>query len=371
MQAMISHSEAPRADFRAGSRQFSAPGAVSDSFMNFRDTALFWAGIREDVMKTFEYAAPEILEEALALLQTPGTEALAGGTDLLGELKRRIRRPERLVNIKLLPKLGGVDSDGGLRIGALASLGELENNPVVAEKFPILAQAVAAVGTPQLRNMGTAGGNLCQHPRCWYFRNRLFPCWLKGGKICFAVDGENKYHAILGHSMCHSVHPSDLAPALIALGARVQIAGARGEREMDLEELYAEPTPKRRQTTVLEPGQLIARIEVPPQAPGSRGIYLKSMERKAWSFALVSLALQVRMEDGRVVEPRLVLGGVATIPWRAKKAEEAVSGQIISEEIVDQAAAEALTGSRLLQDNAYKARLVTALMKQAFAAVTA
>ncbi len=320
-------------------------------------------------MRNFEYFAPLTLEEAVSLLRNPGSEALAGGTDLLGELKRRIRFPERLINIKSLPEMRHVEYGGALKIKPLTSLADLENDAVVREKFPMLARAISCVGTPQLRNMGTAGGNLCQNPRCWYFRNRLFPCWLKGGKTCFAPDGENKYHAILGRSMCHSVHPSDLAPALIALNATVQITGGRGERTIPLEELYAEPRPNRRRTIILEPGELITEIEVPSPGAGSTGIFLKSMERKAWSFALVSLAVQMTTGQGVISESRIVLGGVATIPWRAKEAEEALSGKEISEDTAHEAAEAALAGARPLHDNPYKLQLVRALMKDAFAAL--
>ncbi len=316
-------------------------------------------------MHNFEYFAPSTLKEAVSLLREPQTEALAGGTDLLGQLKRKIRSPRRLVNLKFIPELKGIAYDGELTIPAATHLSELERNPDVFEKFPILNQALDVLGTPQLRDMGTIGGNLCQHPRCWYFRNPLFPCWLKGGKICFAVNGENKYHAILGRSMCHSVHPSDLAPALIALDARVQITGPEGDRAMDLEEIYGEPRPDRRRTITLSPGELIAGIEVPPPPAGARGIYRKSMERKGWAFALVSLAAQAAFEGERVKQVRLVLGGVATIPWRAKKAEDMLAGERLSEQIIDSAANEVLSGQKSLQENGYKKQLVNALIRQA------
>jgi xanthine dehydrogenase YagS FAD-binding subunit len=299
-------------------------------------------------------------------LREPGSEALAGGTDLLGELKNRIRSPERIVNIDTLGEWGKIDADrgNGLRIGAVVHLSEVKHHPSILEKFPILTQSVSLTATPQLRNMGTVGGNLCQHPRCWYYRSPLFPCWLKGGSKCFAVNGENRFHAILGRGMCQSVHPSDLAPALIALKACVKIAEARKEREIPLEELYTIPGQNHRQMTVLKPGELIREIQVSAPVKGSRGVYLKAMERKAWSFALVSLAAQLRLERDTIAEARLVLGGVAPIPWRAKEAEEVLRGQKISEELTSQAGEAAVAAARPLRDNGYKVQLVKGLFSK-------
>jgi len=318
-------------------------------------------------MRNFQYIAASDQREALSLLRKPGTEALAGGTDLLGELKNRIRSPERIVNICTLSEWGKIRTgrQKGLGIGAVVHLSEVEHHSSILEKFPMLARSVSLTATAQLRNMGTVGGNLCQHPRCWYFRSPLFPCWLKGGNKCFAVNGENRFHAILGRGLCQSVHPSDLAPSLIALNARVKIAGARKEREVPLEELYALPGQNHRQTTVLKPGELISEIQVPAPPGGSRGVYLKAMERKAWSFALVSLAAQLRFEGDTIAEARLVLGGVAPIPWRAREAEEVLRAQKISEELAMRAGEAAVSTARPLRDNAYKVQFVQALVGEA------
>lgn len=291
----------------------------------------------------------------------------------MGELKNRIKAPERIVNIRTLGEWGNIRTDRGksLRIGAVVHLSEMEHHPSILEKFPILAQSVSLAATPQLRNMGTVGGNLCQHPRCWYYRSPLFPCWLKGGSKCFALNGENRLHAILGRGMCQSVHPSDLAPALISLNARVKIAGPRKEREVPLEELYTIPDQNHRQMTILKPGELIAEIQVPAPPGVSCGVYLKAMERKAWSFALVSLAAQLRFERDTVDEARLVLGGVAPIPWRAKEAEEVLRGRKISEEVTRQAGEAAVAIARPLRDNAYKVKLVLALVSKALTTLSA
>ena len=320
-------------------------------------------------MHNFRYVVAADLRGAIALLREPQNELLAGGTDLLGEMKRRIRSPQRLVNIKTIDKLGGVNlaktKGKTLRMGALVTISEIENHPVVAKEFPSLQQAASLVGTPQLRNMGTLGGNLCQHPRCWYFRNPRFPCWLKGGAKCFAVAGENKFHRIQGEGVCHSVHPSDLAPVLMALNARVKIAGPKGERQVPLEKLYMLPKEKQRQTTILKRGELITEIQVPLPEEKERGVFLKCMERKAWSFALVSLALRLRLEGDRVAEGRMVLGGVAPIPWRVKEAEEILRGEKLSEDLVKRAGEAAVSGVRPMRDNTYKVQLVQSLVRKA------
>jgi len=325
-------------------------------------------------MHNFEYVAAADLRTAISFLKEPQNEILAGGTDLLGEMKRRIRSPKRLVNIKTIDKLGGVSlaktKGKTLRMGALVTISEIESHPIIAKEFSSLRQAASQVGTPQLRNMGTLGGNLCQHPRCWYFRNPHFPCWLKGGIKCFAVAGENKFHRILGEGVCASVHPSDLAPVLMALNARVKIAGPKGERQIPLEELYMLPREKQRQTTVLKRGELITEFQAPLPEKNARGIFLKSMERKAWSFALSSVAIQVNLDGDQVTEGRVVLGGVAPIPWRAKEAEKVLRGQKLSEELAHRAAEAAISGVRPMRDSAYKVRLVQGLVEKALMEVT-
>jgi len=321
-------------------------------------------------MRNFVHIDAPDLATAIRLLSDPKTEALAGGTDLLGELKRRIRSPERLLNLKTIREGRKISPDNeALRIGALSSLSQLEDHPFAAEHLPILSQAVSLVATPQLRNMGTLGGNLSQHPRCWYYRNPLFPCWLKGGEECFAVNGENKHHAILGAEICHAVHPSDLAPALIALDATIQIQGPDGNRSIPLEELYRNPGKDRRVMTILMPNELITEVFIPNPAKGSQGLYLKAMERRAWSFALVSVAAQASFEGGRIADMRLVLGGVSPIPWRARESEKILRGQRLSEDLVRQAADAAVSSARPLKDNAYKVQLVKGLIGKALEAL--
>jgi xanthine dehydrogenase YagS FAD-binding subunit len=318
-------------------------------------------------MRSFEHVNASDIQTAIALLREPHTEAIAGGTDLLGELKARLRSPKRLVNIKTLSELHEISysPQAGLRIGALVTLAQIEQHPAIRERFSLLAQAASSAATPQLRNMGTVGGNLCQKPRCWYYRNKLFHCWLKGGEKCFAEDGENKYHAILGADRCHAVHPSDLAPALMALDATIRVVGPDLDGEISLAELYTKPTESHRQMTILGPGELITEIRVPTPKGDSRGVYLKAMERQSWSFALVSVAAHLRREGDHIADARIVLGGVAAIPWRAKDSEKILIGQRFSEELAERAAEAAVAGAQPLRYNAYKVKLAQALVKRA------
>jgi xanthine dehydrogenase YagS FAD-binding subunit len=318
-------------------------------------------------MRSFEHVNASDIQTAIALLREPHTEAIAGGTDLLGELKARLRSPKRLVNLKTLSELHEISysPQAGLRIGALVTLAQIEQHTAIRERFSLLAQAASSAATPQLRNMGTVGGNLCQKPRCWYYRHKLFHCWLKGGDTCFAEDGENKYHAILGADQCHAVHPSDLAPALMALDATIRVVGPDLDGEISLEELYTKPTESRRQMTILEPGELIAEICVPTPPKNTRGVYLKAMERQSWSFALVSVAAHLRREDEHIADARIVLGGVAAIPWRAKDSEKILIGRRFSEDLAERAAEAAVAGAQPLRYNAYKVKLAKALVKRA------
>ena len=318
-------------------------------------------------MRSFQYLRAPDLKTAVSLLGEPGTEVYAGGTDLLGEMKRKIRRVDRLVDLKGCGGINQIEKQegGGLKIGALASVETVADHPGIKEEYPILSRAASRVGTPQLRNMGTVGGNLCQHPRCWYFRHPQFPCWLKGGEKCFAAQGRNHCHSILGLGVCHSVHASDLAPALIVLDARAGLTGPEGDREIPLEELYKKPEPLPRYATGLKAGELIGTIQIPAGPRGSRGVFVKAMERRAWSFALVSVAARFRLDGRRFVEGALVLGGVAAIPGRAKEAEGVLIGKEYSESLAVQAADVALSAARPLRDNEYKIALAKGLMLQA------
>ena len=327
-------------------------------------------------MRSFEYESPATLDEVVALLGRDGGAArpLAGGTDLLPLMKADIAAPGRLLNIKRLPDLprGVEESAQGLSLGALTTLTEIETHPLIRERYPLLAEAAEVAATPQLRNMATLGGNLLQRPRCWYFRNPRFHCWLKGGDECQARDGENQQHALFGSSPCVAVHPSDLAPALVALDAEVRLRGQDGERTLPLAELFALPEEERRTETVVGNDELVLSVRLPAPPAGTRSTYLKAMERKVWAFALVGLAALVRLVPNgrRIEEARLTLGGVAPIPWRLHDAEQALVGAEVSEELFARVADAALAGAEPLEHNGYKVPLAKALVRRALTTLT-
>jgi xanthine dehydrogenase YagS FAD-binding subunit len=323
-------------------------------------------------MRPFAYAEPKTIEAASEILARAGAKAqpIAGGLDLLGELKDGIAEPEVLVNLKTVPGLGAirVQPDGGLRIGALVTLTALEQHERARREFPALAQAAQSVGSVEIRNVGTVGGNLCQRPRCWYYRSPLHRCLKKGGDVCFTVSGETKYHAILGGGPSFIVHPSDLAPALIACDARVAIAGPAGRKDLPLEQFYVLPAVRLDHETVLEAGEIVTEVTVPAAAAaglGSPSIYLKFREKDSFDFALVSVAASLRTEDGVCTEARLVLGGVAPVPWRARAAEKVLVGKPITARAAAKAAETALEGAAPLAHNGYKVPLAKGLIRRA------
>jgi xanthine dehydrogenase YagS FAD-binding subunit len=320
-------------------------------------------------MKNFAYVNATSLEKVPSLLAKDWNGALiiAGGTDLLGELKEYIRSPQRLVNLKTIPNLDYIEyGDQGLRIGALTKINELETDPTVQYMFPVLSQAAASVGTPQIRNMGTLGGNLCQRPRCWYYRGEYFnDCLRKGGDVCYAVHGNNKYHGILGVEPCYIVHPSDTAPALVALGAKVKIVGPKSERIIPLEEFFVLPEKNVTRENILKPNEVVAEVQIPDQPYGTKSLYLKVQEKPSMDFALTSVAAVMVMDGNTCKKANLVLGGVAPIPWRAKNAEQELSGKRITEDVAQRAAEAAVQNAILLSQNAYKVTLAKALVKRA------
>lgn len=320
-------------------------------------------------MNVFEHVTATTPAEAIALLGESGAgeaRVIAGGTDLLTLMKADLAAPRRLIDIKPARELRSMrfDEDGTLRMGALTTLAQIERDPELARRLPILPAAVRDAATPQLRAMATVGGNLLQRNRCWYFRGEQ-QCWLKGGQECFARPGQNKYKAIFDQSPCVAVHPSDLAPALVALDASVIVEGAAGQRTIAVANLIQAPTEARRAETDLASGEIIREIVVPPQPDGARGVYTKAMDRRAWAFALVSVAAQIALEDGVARHARLVLGGVANTPWRARAAEDALIGQRLTPELARHAAALAVEGAQPLPHNAYKVTLARELGRRA------
>ncbi|HST88734.1 MAG TPA: FAD binding domain-containing protein [Ktedonobacterales bacterium] len=325
-------------------------------------------------MQPFDHVSATSAAAAVELLQQggpSGARVIAGGTDLISLMRDRIQSPRLLVNI--LPAAAALrylrfEADGALRVGALATLADIERDPHIAARLPILTQAVRDAATPQLRAMATAAGNLMQRPRCWYYRGE-FPCWLKGGDECFARDGENKYHAIFGASPCVAVHPSDLAPVLVALDAELTIAGPGGSaRTLPVERFFAPPTDDERSEYRLQPGEVVSEIRVPAQPVGARGAYVKVMDRQAWAFALVSVAAQLSERDGVVERARLALGGVANVPWRVAAVEDLLTGQRLTPALAAQAAERALENAHPLTHNGYKVPMARAAIRRALLA---
>ncbi len=323
-------------------------------------------------MTPFELVRPEAVAEVGGLLVSDdsATKVIAGGTDLLGEIKEGVVRARTLVGIDRLRELRDYDvGQDGLRLGAMTTLARIEHDPAISARYPALAQAAASIATPQIRNVGTLGGNLCQRPRCWYYRSPQFHCSKKGGDVCFARDEGNKYHAVIGGGSCHIVHPSDLAVALISLRAEVATAGPTGPRTMPLEDFFAGPDRDITAENVLETGEILAHVHVPATWAGHRSVYVKAKERQAYDFALASVALAVDVNDGTVSHARLTLGGVAPVPLRRVEVEEVLNGARVA--AVDSTALGelAVSGARPLKDNGYKVPLVAALVRRALASV--
>ncbi len=320
-------------------------------------------------MRPFEHLTVQASDDAISTLAASAgdtTRLIAGGTDLLPLLKDGLLTVDRLIDIKPARALRHLafEDDGSLRIGALTTLAELERSADVAERLPILTQAVADAATPQLRAMATVGGNLLQRSRCWYFRGP-FDCWLKGGETCYMRNGENKYAAIFEQGPCRSAHPSDLAPALVALDATVTLESASGARTLPVAELLAPPTADERIEYRLRPGELLTEIRVPAQSQNAHGVYLKAMDRRAWAFALVSAAAQLTLDGGIVTHTRLVLGSVANVPWRVTEAEALLAGQPLTSELAAQAAELAVQSATPLAHNRYKVPLARELARRA------
>ena len=316
-------------------------------------------------MKPFAYARPRALADALRLVGA-GATPIAGGTDLLGLMKDGIVAPDRLVDVRdLEPLRGWARAKGkGVRIGALVTLVELETSRELEGIVPIVAEALRPAATAQLRAMGTVAGNLLQENRCWYYRDEAYPCWLKGGVRCFAVDGDNRLHAVLGAEECVAVAPSDLAPALIAYDATIAVASARGGRTMPLADLYRAPQGRDRRMHAIGKGDLVTEVRIPENALARRGAFEKAMERKSWGFALVSVAASVKIIGGVARDARVVLGGVAPVPWRARAAEKLLEGNALDERTCQAAADAALEGAEPLKDNGYKVPLAREVVRR-------
>jgi xanthine dehydrogenase YagS FAD-binding subunit len=322
------------------------------------------------MLPNFSYSRPTSLPDAIEQLSAPGARAHAGGTDLLGCLHDQVFNAKVVVSLRGIPALRGITSarDGSLRIGALTTIAEVAAHPLVNQQYVALAQAAASVATPQIRNQGTLGGNLCQRPRCWYFRGD-FACARKGGSTCYATQGENQQHAIFGATTCLAVHPSDTATALVALGARITIAARRGTRTLPLESFFLLPEESLVRENVLQPGELLTGIVLPPPPSGFVSAYRKVRTRGAFDFALTALGVGLTMTEGRVRDARIVLGAAALKPWRATGAERALAGQRLERQSILRAAHAAVEGAEPLEQNGYKIPMFRGLVQEVLEAL--
>jgi len=322
------------------------------------------------MLPKFSYARPETLNAALALLEDGNARIHGGGTDLLGCLRDRVFTTDTVVSLGAIAGLRGITatSDGGLRLGAMTPIAEIAADEAVAGHFTTLADAAGVVASPQLRNQGTIAGNLCQKPRCWYYRGD-FHCLRKGGEICYAYDGENQYHCIFGGDMCYIVHPSDTAPALAALGAVCRVSSPSASRSVPVAALHVPPSVDPQRETVLEPDEIITEIVVPPPAAGLRSSYRKVRARASWDFALTGVALALVFDGDTITSARVFLSGAAPIPWRATGIEEAVTGSKLDMATIKAAAEASVAGAEPLSMNGYKIALFKGLVAEQLEAI--
>lgn len=317
------------------------------------------------MLPKFTYVRATSIDEAVTQLSSDGARVHAGGSDLLGCLRDEVFDCNKVVSISQIADLTGVTSttDGGIRIGALTKIADIITHPLIHDPYRALAMAASEVASPQLRNQGTIGGNICQKPRCWYYRGE-FDCIRKGGSTCYALAGENQYHAILGGWSCYIVHPSDTAPALVALDATVHIAGPRGTRTVPMAEFHVHPRDDAQRETVLEPSEIVTHIVLPPPRTGLRSSYRKVRARGSWDFALAGIALALGFDGDRVSGGRAVLSGAAPVPWRSEELERAINGQQLTAAVAAQAADAALADAAALKRNGYKVPLFKGLIQE-------
>ena len=317
-------------------------------------------------MQAFEYASPSTLQEAFALLASDDAQILAGGTDLISLMKEYIQTPKRVVNIKGIRELGGIRPlHDGLRLGATVTFDELASGALVRSHYPAIHAAAIGVTSPQIRNMGTVGGDLCQRPRCWYFRNGYGLLAMKDGKS-LVPDGENKYHAIFGDGPAYFVSASSLGPALIALNAKVVIHSARGPRTVEAEKFFVIPKDDLTREIDLKPDEIVTEILVPSTSAKNATYEVRQREALDWPLATASVALE--MNGATVKEARIVLGHVAPVPWVAEDAATSLAGQHLDAAAAEKAAAAAVAGAHPFSQNGYKVQLAKVAVKRALLA---
>lgn len=315
-------------------------------------------------MKAFRSANPRDIQEAVSLLGQPNASIVGGGSDLLGMVKEHLVSPDVLVNLKSIHGLDHIETQSGkVRIGGLTTLDTISRDPRILKQYTVLAEAAEKVGTPQIRNAGTLAGNVCQRPWCWYYRNG-FKCFKAGGNTCFSASGENQFHAIFGGGPSYIVHPSDTAPALMALDAEFHIEGPKGQRVVPAADFFQLPRVNAARENILANDEILTAVEFPEAKPGTRGAYHKVLDRESWTHAVVSAAITLEMDQKICRSARVVLGGVAPIPWRLPKVEAMLTGKMITPELAAQAGEAAVEGAHPLAKNKYKIPLTKAVVKR-------
>jgi len=320
-------------------------------------------------MKRLTNANARDLQHAIALAGDArrggrATAFAGGGSDLLGMVKDRLVSPDLVVRLASVRNLDqATPSGGGLTVGGLMTLDAITRNQDIRQRYAVLAEAAETVATPQIRNVGTLAGNVCQRPWCWYFRNG-FPCYKAGGNQCFSFAGENQFHAIFGGGPSYIVHPSDTAPALVALDAEFRIVGPGGDRRLPASEFFALPRRDPARENVLAEDEVLASVQLPAARSGVRSAYQKVMDREAWTHAVVSAAVVLEMDQAVCRSARIVLGGVAPIPWRLPEVEKLLAGQRVTPELAARAGEAAIAGARPLSKNAYKVPMTKAIVER-------
>jgi xanthine dehydrogenase YagS FAD-binding subunit len=328
-----------------------------------------------DMMPRFDLFQPDSLDTALDLASRLGEDGwiVGGGQDSWDWLKNRTKRTSAVIDLSGIADLKGVrETEGGIEIGALTTLTEVENDALVRENFALLATAAGRVASPQIRNVGTLGGNLCQDTRCWYYRGGV-DCYRAGGNTCYAdtPEGQNREHAIFGASRCVAVSPSDTATALTVLNADVLIHGKSGQRIVPMEEFFLGPARNIRRMTVIEPGEILTAVRIPRSWAKAHFYFEKVADRAAWDFALLSIAAAVKRPSDMIDDARLVCGAAACVPHRLKGVESAIIGKIPGEELIEKAALRATDGAEPLRYNQFKIPLLQNLVRRALRSIPA
>jgi xanthine dehydrogenase YagS FAD-binding subunit len=333
-------------------------------------------------MKAFTNQNARTLDEAVSLAQQAiqagqSVSFAAGGTDLLQLMKDRVvnrpgsGEPDVLVNLTTVAGLDQVTAGrgDGTVVGGMITLSALSRHPHIRDQYTVLAEAADTVATPQIRNTGTLAGNVVQRPWCWYYRNG-FPCYKAGGNQCFSIAGENQLHAIFGGGPSYIAHPSDLAPALVALDASFRVVGPEGERTLSGSDFFVLPREDAEHENVLADDEVLASVTLPAPRDGMRSAYHKIMDREAWTHALASAAVVLEMDGDRCLEASIVLGGVAPVPWRVPEAENMLAGQRVTPELAREVGAAAVAGARPLSKNAYKVPLTRGVVERTVLALS-